>query len=253
MAEASEAAVAAASEMLHELVEKVPVEGHDVLREELGMDQEQPVEASEGTSGQEAVVAQEVEQGTTPVPNFEPEVPQDIFDELDEPDFTAEAEAEVNDDEDLSYEDGDTEERKRRIAAEKRTAWLEGRLADQNRSKWEAEAKKYFPLSEHALKSIKADSRRAFLREARAAHDSVVPYVRPLVEQLAKATEQTKAEARLEGRQEAANAWGAPTTGPGQVPVQAGQRNDELAEARKSGNLAKIITVMRKQATGAKE
>jgi hypothetical protein len=253
MAEASQAAVAATAEMLSELVDKVPVEGHDVLREELGMDQEQPVEAPEGASGQEAVVAQPVVQETTPVPSYEVEVPQDILDELDEPDFTAEAEAEVNNDEDLNYEDGDTEERKKRIAAEKRTAWLEGRLADQSRAKWKAEATKYFPLSEHALNDIKADSRRAFLREARAAHDSVVPYIKPLIEKLKAAEEQAKAEGALEGRQEARVAWGNPTTGPGSVPVQAGASNAELAEARKSGNLAKVISVMRKQATGAKE
>ena len=253
MAEATEAAVAVASDMLHQLVESVPYsgEGEDPVARDLGLNQ--PVEAPAGASGQEAVVAQVVEQVATPVPTYEPEVPQDILDELSEPDFTAEAEVEVNEDEDLSFEDGDTEERKARIAAEKRVAWLEGRIVDQNRAKWEAESIKYFPLSEHKIKEIKADSRRAFLREAQKAHDAVLPYVKPLVDQLTAAREAAKAEGTQEGRVEAANAWGSPTVGPGSVPVLAGAQNHELNEARKSGNLAKVISVMRKQATGAKE
>ena len=251
MADTSEAAVAVASDMLHQLVEAVPYsgEGEDPVAQELGLNQ--PVEVPQEASGQEAAVAQPVVQET--VPTYEPEVPQDILDGLEEPDFTALAEEEVTNDEDLNYEDGDTEERKARIAAEKRVAWLEGRIVDQNRAKWEAESIKYFPLSEHKIKDIKADSRRAFMREAKAAHEAVLPYVKPLIDQLTAAKDAAKAEGALEGRQEAANAWGTPTVGPGSVPVLAGAQNHELNEARKSGKLENVIRVMRKQATGAKE
>jgi hypothetical protein len=258
MAEATDAAVAVASDMLHQLVESVPYtgEGDDPVARDLGLDQ--PVEAPAGASGQEAAVAQEVEQETASVPSYEPEVPQDILDELEEPDFEAEAENELKltetfTDEDVNFSDEDSDERKARLAAEKKVAWLEGRIVDQNKAKWEAEAIKYFPLSEHALKGIKVDSRRAFLREARIAHEAVLPYVKPLVDQLTAERERAKAEGALEGRQEAANAWGTPTTGPGSVPVLAAASNAELEAARKTGNLAKVISVMRKQATGAKE
>jgi len=252
MPEASETAVAVAADMLGELVEKMPLEGDDPLRAELADSRPEPVEAPTEASGQEAAVAQEDEQETVELPTFEVELPEDLEAELDAPDFEAEAEAEVIDDGE-EYVEGyevDSEERRKRIAAEKKAAWLEGRLAETNRSKWEAEAKKYFPLSEHALANIKADSRRAFLREARTAHQAVLPYVKPLVDKLAEAEAAVKAQAKADGRQEAQAAWGTPTSGPGSAPVAASARNEELDAARRSGNLAKVIGIMRQQAGG---
>lgn len=243
MAEPSEAAVAVTTDMVSELVQKTP--GTEDLREEL--EQVEPVEAPQGEQPQEETVAQEVEHEMAP--SYEVELPEDLLAELDTPDFEEEAEHEIEAAPETydEYAEEDSEERKKRIAAERKAQWFEGRLNEQNRSKWEDEAKKYFPLSEHALKDIKANSRRAFLREARAAHDKVLPYVKPLVERLISSTEQAKADAKTEGRDEAAAAWGAPTTGPGVVPVSSSADKAELEAARKSRNLSKIVGVLIKQ------
>lgn len=251
MAEPSEAAVAVATQMATELVEKIPAPAgeDDRLRADLAT----VVEAPAIVSSQEEVVAPpEGEHETTPqeaVPSYEVEVPDELLAELDEPDFEAEADEELAEPDPEDQYEGYEDETKRRIAAEKRAKWLEDRLVQQNRAKWEAEALRYFPLSEHRLKGIEANSRRAFLRQARSAHDEILPYVKPLLEEL----EEAKQAAKAAGKQEAAAAWGKPTTGPGVVPVTTSQVASELEEARRSGNLAKVIGVMRRQATGAKE
>jgi hypothetical protein len=247
---ATDAAAGLTPELAGELVEKIPVTRDDALATELADATGQSVEAEETPSSTEAAAAQKVEQeAAVEIPSYEADVPDDLLAELDEPDFEAEAEAETSGGEEEYVEgfEADSEERKRRIAAEKKAVWLEQRLAEQNKGKWQAEAKKYFPLSEHALANIKADSRRAFLREARAAHEAILPYVKPLVERLAEVTQSAKEQARAEGRGEAAAAWGAPTTGPGVVPVKASANEAELEAARKTGNLAKIIGVLMKQ------
>jgi hypothetical protein len=258
MAEAAhEAAAGLVPELAQELVEKIPVAGDDQLAADLAATQAWPDEAPETASSKEAAVAQpdgeqEAAVETVETPTFETEIPEDVLAFLDEPDFDAEAEAELattTDDEQPTYEYdvNDTDDRKARIAAEKKSAWLEQRLADQNRGKWEAEAKKYFPLAETSLGSIKADSRRAFLRQARAEHEKVLPIIKPLIDQLNAASVEAKAAAVAEGREEAKSNWGTPTTGPGVVPVRSSAATTELDEARKTRNLAKIIGVLMKQ------
>jgi hypothetical protein len=245
---ANEAAAGLAPEIASELIARVPAAAEDDrlaadLREISGS-VEAPVASSE-----EAAVAQEDEQETVEpnVPNYTPEIPEDLLEDLEEPDFEAEAATELAADDEYVYDEQDSEERRLRIAAEKKLAWIEGRLQDQNKSKWRAEATKYFPLSEHSLDSIQADSRRSFLRQAKAEHEKVLPYVKPLIERLGATAEEVKAQAKQEGRAEARAAWGQPTTGPGTVPTRGSADEQELEDARKTGNLAKIIGVMMKQ------
>lgn len=252
MSAAHDAVAGLTGELVAELVEKVPPEDpeYDILGSQVAAAQE-PVEAAERSNSEEAAVAQEDVQETAheDVPNYTPEIPEDLLAELDEPDFEAEAamEAEPAEGEEYLYDEGDSEERKLRIAAEKRAAWLEGRLQEQNRGKWEAEAKKFFPLSEHALPNVKADSRRAFLREAKKAHEAVLPYVKPLIDKLSATVEQAQEKGLADGKQAAKEAWGTPTTGPGVVPVKTSADQAELEEARKTRNLSKIIGVLMKQ------
>jgi hypothetical protein len=250
MSAANDAAAGLTGELVAELVDKVPPADaeYDQLGQEIAaLRQEQPVEAAIEPSSEVASVAQEEVQETE-LPNYDREIPEDILELISAPDFDAEALAEVPDDEEeIGYDEQDTDERRQRIAAEKKVAWLEGRLQEQSRSKWEAEATKYFPLSQHVLKDINANSRRAFLKEAKKAHESILPYVQPLIEQLGSTTDQARAQAKQEGRDQAQAAWGTPTTGPGVVPVTSSAATAELEAARKTGNLSKIISVLMKQ------
>ena len=151
----------------------------------------------------------------------DPEVPEDVLAFLNEPDFDAEAEAELASatpavDEDNDFDEQYTSEetvaeRKRRIAAEKKAAWLEERLAETNRDKWTAEAEKYFPYASHALPKIKATSRRQFLREAQAAHEAMKPHLQRYLQAAGNVVTETVAEARTAAEAQVKDAWGNPT------------------------------------------
>jgi hypothetical protein len=168
------------------------------------------------------------------------------------PDFEAEAEREIIDMEiaaaEGEYDDSElTEEalaeRKRRIIAEKKAAHFENLTATRERKKWEAEVLKHYPFSKHALPNIKATSRRAFLKEAKAAHDAVKPYIKETVNKLVAESEEERAGLAAQERARAEAAWGKPLVGGG-----TGEGNPAAAKhwqawetAREKNDLAAMI------------
>jgi len=182
----------------------------------------------------------------------------DLDDESEEeamPDFEAEAERQVLDEEiaiaaddypaqeeEYNYE-GSNEERKRAIVAEKKAAWYEQRAADQARGQWKAEALKHFPYARHALDGITATSRRGFLRDAQRAHKAAEPYVTSYTKEAVAKIEADRAKMAEEERAKAEAAWGKPHAGPGAQAAPNVKYQDELDEAFKSGDLAKVIAI----------
>ena len=177
------------------------------------------------------------------VPSFtltDPEVPEDILAFLNEPDFEAEAAAELatgtvdeNDDFDEQYASEETvAERKRRVAAEKKAAWLEERLADTNRDKWTAEAEKYFPYASHALKDIKATSRRQFLKQAQAKHEEMKPHLATYLKAAGTVVTQTVEAARSAAETEVKESWGKPTVDASNAVTQEAVFEAEVAKSR---------------------
>jgi hypothetical protein len=180
----------------------------------------------------------------TVAPSFsleDPELPEDIAAFLNEPDFEAEAAAELvalidgaggEFGEEYASEETVTE-RKRRIAAEKKAAWLEERLAETNRSKWEAEALKYFPYAQHQIGTIKATSRRQFLRDAQAAHTAMKPHIEQYLKAAGTVVEKTVAEARTQVEAQVKDAWGNPTVDASNSVATEAAFEAEIAQSRR--------------------
>jgi hypothetical protein len=189
--------------------------------------------------------------------DFNPEIPDEILREIDEADIDAEVEAELATrepvtDEYNEYEPQESEEDARsRLKLEKRNKWLEDQLAQTKRGQWEAEAKKYFPLSEHALGDIKATSRRAFLKEAKARHELVLPHVQKVLAEAKAHVDEARTSAKAEGRAAAKAAFGVPMAGPDVALIDQAAANEELAaaraDARKTGSLTTVFKKMFEQ------
>lgn len=207
---------------------------------------------------------------------LEPEIPEDIKEELEAPDFEQMAQDELDDQryaaapesepshryEDISYNmvqgeddweelDQDVlEERKRRIAAEKKAEYYENLRLRSEQKRWAAEARKYFPLSGSALDSghIKAKSRKDFLRQAKKAHETVLPYIKDAMAERDRVLEDEKRQVREETKAEFIRAWGRATTGPSGYPARADDYAEELADSRRKGDLARSIGILRKRA-----
>lgn len=151
-----------------------------------------------------------VQEADTPTFSFDPEVPDELQDFLDEPDLEPDDEpvAAAPTGEPDDYEDPEvTALRRRALAAEKKADYEKGLRVKRERKAWEAEATKYFPLSDPA--SITADSRRSFLRLAKGQHEQMKPHA-----------ERIRAQIEAEARTAAAQAWGKPQTGGPQVPSE---------------------------------
>jgi hypothetical protein len=123
------------------------------------------------------------------------------------------------------------EERKARLKAEKELQFLRQQHVQSSRAKWEAEAERYFPLADP--KAIQAESRRAFLREAKAQHERVLPIVKRERERIMAQVEAEKQAALEAAKEEAKEAWGVPHTTVGATPPkptpQRERRNGEAA------------------------
>jgi hypothetical protein len=212
MSKAEEAAVAAANTLLEEGVEA----------------EETP---SEPTEEPAAVEPQETE--------LPEEVPDEIKDIWEMPDFEEQAEAEIAaetpEEEEYEYTEESEElasERKKRIAAEKKTAWLEAQRVRESAGKWKAEALKYTPYCEPFIEDIasRATSRRALLREAKRVNDVVeawadTKYGKPSAEQEAALRAELEAKIRKEYQD---NGWGTITAGPGEVPAEAREKMNRV-------------------------
>lgn len=179
----------------------------------------------EGSSGSEASAASETVQEAETTADFDVDLPEDIAAIVDEPDFDAEVEAEVaaEVEENGFDDDEDTVElRKQLRKAQKEAEFHKQQRLRAELPKWKQEAEKFFPLAD--IDSIKAESRRAFLREAAKQHRALKPKIDKVLarerEQLSATTEQERAAKR----EEAAKAWGKPTAGGPGVPPEASQK-----------------------------
>lgn len=214
----------------------------DMFAEDMGdpaAAEETPIDSPE--SGAEAEAPQ------APAPDPEDsvvEIPPDIKELLEEPDFEAETEAELAaeqavEEEDENYEfedDAVAKERKARIAAEKKAQWLEAQRLKDKRPDWKKEALKYFPHSKPFIDKIvnEATSRRAVLRQANAYHEQIAAHVGSI----APAVPQDETALRAAIRAEMEAAWGKPLTGPNatQVPTEALDQAQRWEQARSRGD-----------------
>lgn len=193
-------------------------------------------------SDQVEAAAQTEHEAEAPELNLDPELPPSIQALLadepeDEEDDELVADAEpVEDEESDEYVDPEVVRLKTELAKERKRAEYERSLrVKSSRKEWSKEAEKYFPLADSA--SIDADSRRAFLRQAKEQHERQKnnPRLQAFLE----------AE-RIRVKNEATAAWGRPTAGPGAPPSEAGRKQSDIEAARKTGRLHKVIETMLK-------
>jgi hypothetical protein len=215
---------------------------------------ETPVKEPEGDPGQDAIdkiiAGIETEAGADLELEEEPEVEE-------MPDFEAEAERQLLDEEIAEVESGyepeeeeqpvDSNARKRAIIAEKKASYYENLRAQDSRKKWEVEAAKHFPFSTYAFPKITATSRRGFLRDAKAAHEAVKPFIKSAVQKREEELQAERAKLREQEQAKAQDAWGKPTNAPS---TPAGRYEAEMEKARQSGDLAERIAVMMKAGQG---
>lgn len=202
-----------------------------------------------------AEVAPEPEAVAEPAATFDfnPNIPEDIQSELDAADLDAEVEAEVAAYEPPTDEWGnpveqDGEAVREQVKLRKRLEYLEKQLADSKKKNWAEEAEKFFPLSKHALDSIQATSRRAYLRAAKAEHDRILPHVQGYLAQAKVEVDAERATAQETTRAEVKDAWGKPLTGPDDTAGAEADlaRRVELAgeKTRATGSLAHVFREM---------
>lgn len=190
--------------------------------------------------GTDADVATETVEQAAPEPQPEVEIPSweadtdGIEDILTEPDDD-EPEFQLEDDQDdepvLSqqdeYLDPEVAKLRARLAkAEKQNRYLAELRARDNLKGWRAEAARRFPLAD--VDDIQATSRRAVLRQAQAQHERYTRKVEPLLKTLEELKQSVVAEAKQAAKEEAAQAWGQPTTAPQPQMVQAAEDTTKL-------------------------
>jgi hypothetical protein len=214
------------------------------------------VEAQEEVPASSPVVENDTAPEVTEVaeaPSFEyePEVPEDILAELNEAEIDEEVEREIaarTPEEDEYGVAEDEESVRERVKLQKRNEYLEKELAKTKSTSWKEEAKKYFPLSEHALDDIKATSRRSFLKQAKAQHEAILPHVQKVLADAKSFVDAEKAAGRADGKAAAAAAFGQPLSGPdiNEIDQAAAEATITAAreDARKSGSLTNLFRTM---------
>lgn len=218
----------------------------DKAREMLGDIPEEPTAEEPETEEPTGEAPEQPDPEDSALPVLEPELTDEQRELLEEPDFEAEAQAEIQaeqpEEEEDEYEAYDESpqlqaERAARIAAEKRAAWLEGQRVKESSKSWREEAKKVAALSEPFLDEIKATSRKGYIREAKRIHDKLAPFVKEHYhDPLVAARAQMSGEVTAEAREEAARAWGKPTSGPSVVPAEAAEQAARVDQARIAKN-----------------
>lgn len=208
--------------------------------------------APEPTAGEQVIegAEEEMEEKLREVPSYA-EVSEEELAEFDEDEVLSEAPVEIEDEEEDLYaeeEEEDVQALKRRLhKAEKTVRYQKELRAKSERSRWEKEAGEKYPLAN--ISGINVQSRNAFLKAAALSHNDVYSRLKPHLEELDELRSQITEQAKKEGRQAAAEAWGKPTSGPTVAEVNLGASDAELDAARKTGNLEKVLKVMRKRAT----
>lgn len=223
----AEAAAAVAAQMLGE----VPVSATQVVEAEPPV----PSSTAPAAPDAESVAAPEAPDEPEDEPYaWSPDIPDDIVRELAEADIDAEVEVELAQREPDEYGqyDEDDDAVRERIKLQKRNEFLERELTKTKKTAWADEARKYFPLAEHALPTIEATSRRGYLRAAKAEHERVLPHVQRYLEQAKEAVGQVTDEARADAKAKAKAAWGDPVVGPDVSAVDQAAANARLNDAR---------------------
>lgn len=209
-----------------------------------------PVSAEQPAPPVEAVVEPE----PVPVPT-DYTLPDDLAelldepDELEEPEPVAEAEPYVDPDE---YVDPEVAALRKQLADANKKAEHERKLRVQTaRKDWEAEAIRVFalgdvPLLDQAeLGGIKAESRKDFLRQAKAKADSnklVFQRFNPAAIQTVEEPQDIDALVEARARALEAERWGNPAGGGApSASADSVAQQQRLASARRRGNLADII------------
>lgn len=193
----------------------------------------------------------EVAEEVTEAPSFEydPEVPEDILAELNEAEIDDEVEREIAtrpaaEENEYGYvEDEDAVRERIRLA--KRNEYLERELAKTKSTSWKDEALKYFPLAKYKLDDINATSRRSFLKQAKAAHETILPHVQEALADAKQFVDAEKVAAYAQAKTAAAEAFGKPLSGPdiNEIDQAAANSNLTLAreEAKKTGSLVNVF------------
>lgn len=170
-------------------------------------------------------------------------LPDDVAELLDAPDFD-----DIDTTPNLEYDPAsgeyvDPDELARQLAiTKKQLQWEQEQRLKASARSWSQEAKKYFPYSRP--ESIKASSRRAFLRAAKDQHDTVAVHVAPLVAKLEEERTKVREEVRVEAQAEAREAWGQPLTGAAPAPSAAAQKADDLNRMRARRDLKGVARLM---------
>lgn len=181
----------------------------------------------------------------------EPLIPDDVAAWLEEPDDEPEEPApaaEYEDPEDDSYVDPQVaEERRKRVAAEKRAEHSEGLRVRAERPKWEAEVKAArYVISPLQVAAIEATSRRGFWRAAKAIHEQNSAVLAELgVPDPATVRQEVTAQVAEQAAEQARVAWGTPmVSGPqGAAPatIAAQQHQDRLTRARQGSSFVEVV------------
>ncbi len=190
------------------------------------------------------------------IPDFAPQLSDELAAMLEEGDWEEEAAAEVA----SMIESGELDENsdpdlvRQMKALEKRNQFLEQRVVETNRGKWVQENLRAYPLlaqyAPEVIQEIQSTSRRGFAREAQKANERYAKMLKPALDDLAAIKASAKAEAVAEGRQQAAVQWGLPVAEPAGSGVPAD--NAALAQARANREpLHKRIKIMLNEATKA--
>ena len=219
----------------------------DVLADLMGVEVDEAPEQGEQPEEAVAPVAEAQETEVEAAVDLDPELPEELANFLDEPDFDPtdeEVEAVVVDEQNEEVEewqeelDPEVAKLKKELARErKKREHAESLRLKSERSKWEKEAERYFPLAD--LTAVNATSRRGFLREAKKAHDTAKPRVMGYLEAERKRIQE-------EARSHAQQAWGKPMAGPGAPPSDAKAKQDDIEKARSTGSLQRVIKTMLK-------
>lgn len=170
--------------------------------------------------------------------SFEPQIDDDYRILLEEPDYEAEAAAEIAAERDeQQYDDTfDADTAAQLRAKDKKIAWLEQQNVKANRGKWVAEAERSFPLlktyAADEVREITATSRRGFAREAQKLNERFSKVLAPALADLQTAKALAKQEAERDARVLAAQQWGLPVTEAAGSPPPSSEQERLLLEAR---------------------
>lgn len=179
---------------------------------------------------------QEAEEAVEQEPEAEFDLNAELPEDLEDEDFSVEDTTyDEPDEEDEDYLDpAVTEERNRRIAAEKKLQYMEKQRMDEARKNWVLKDGKRYLLADIKTIAKTATSRREFNKQALAEHNRIkeLPGVQKLMRGGPKTDEQMR------------DAWGSPTSGAGLVPAEAEEAQLRVDKAFKTKGLTASISEM---------